>query len=126
NTYQVRLAAPKPVPIGQLPASTVVATVDGQKVTAGQLQAILRSVPAQLQQKIEGDRKEFVTQYAMFVRLVDMARKEKLDQQSPYKENIEYQTMVVLQAAAVDQQGRSMSVKPEDIQKSYDANRDRY
>src|SRR5208283_4205964 len=81
NTYQVRLAAPKPVPIGQLPASTVVATVDGQKVTAGQLQAILRSVPAQLQQKIEGDRKEFVTQYAMFVRLVDMARKEKLDQQ---------------------------------------------
>lgn len=126
NAYQVNLPTAKAIPISQLPAATVVATVDGQKVTAGQLQSVLRNVPAPLQQKIEGDRKEFVAQYAMFVRLVDMARKEKLDQQSPYKESIDYQTMVVLQGAAVEQKGRDISVSPEDIKKNYDANQDRY
>jgi peptidyl-prolyl cis-trans isomerase C len=126
HTYQVNLPTPKSIPISQLPATTVVATVDGQRVTAGQLQAILRNVPAPLQQKIEGDRKEFVTQYAMFVRLVEIARKEKLDQQSPYKENIDYQTMVVLQGAAVEQKGHTMVVTPEDIKKNYEANQDRY
>lgn len=126
STYQVNLPTAKVVPISQLPPDSVVAIVDGQKVTAGQLQTILRNVPEPLQQKIEGDRKEFVIQYAMFVRLVDMARKEKLDQQTQYKEKIDYQTMVVLQGAAVEQQGRGMSVSPEDIKKAYAASLDRY
>ena len=126
HSFQVGLATPKPTPITELPPATVVATVDGQKVTAAQLQAILKNVPAPVQQKIEGDRKEFVTQYALFMRLVDMARKQKLEQQSPYKENIEYQTMVVLQGAAVEQKGKELTVSPEDIKKYYDANQDKY
>ena len=126
HTFKVGLAAPKPTLLTELPPASVVATVDGQRVTAGQLQAILRNVPAPLQQKIEADRKEFVKQYAMFMRLVDMAHKEKLEQQSPYKENIEYQTMVVLQGAAVEQKGRELTVSPEDIKKYYDSNQDRY
>ncbi len=126
NSFKLDLAGPKPTSIAELPPASVVATVDGQKVTAGQLQAILRNVPAPVQQKIEGDRKEFVTQYAMFMRLVDLARKEKLDQKSPYKENIEYQTMVVLQGAAVEQKGHELTVSPEDIKKYYDSNQDRY
>ena len=126
HSFQVSLAGPKPTPITELPPATVVATVDGQKVTAAQLQAILRNLPAPVQQKIEGDRKEFVTQYAMFMRLVDLAHKQKLEQQSPYKENIEYQTMVVLQGAAVEQKGKELTVSPEDIKKYYDGNQDRY
>jgi len=126
HSFNVSLAGPKPTPITELPPATVVATVDGQKITAAQLQAILRNVPAPVQQKIEGDRKEFVTQYAMFMRLVDMARKEKLEEQSPYKENIEYQTMVVLQGAVVEQKGKELTVSPEDIKKYYDGNQDKY
>ena len=126
HSFNVSLAGPKPTPITELPPATVVATVDGQKITAAQLQAILRNVPAPVQQKIEGDRKEFVTQYAMFMRLVDMARKQKLEQQSPYKENIEYQTMVVLQGAVVEQKGKELTVSPEDIKKYYDGNQDKY
>ena len=126
HSFQVSLAGPKPTPISELPPATAVAPVDGQKVTAGQLQAILRNVPAPVQQKIEGDRMEFVKQYAMFMRLVDMAHKEKLEQQSPYKENIEYQTMVVLQGAAVERKGKELTVSPEDIKKFYEGNQDRY
>jgi len=126
HSFTVGLAAPKPTPIAELPPATVVATVDGQKVTAAQLQMILKNVPAPVQQKIEGDRKEFVTQYAVFMRLVDMARKQKLEDQSPYKENIEYQTMVVLQNAAVEQKGKELTVSPDDIKKFYDGNQDRY
>ena len=126
HSFQIGLAGPKPTPIAELPPTTVVATVDGQKVTAAQLQAILRNVPAPVQQKIEADRKEFVTQYAMFMRLVDMAHKQNLEQQSPYKENIEYQTMVVLQGAAVEKKGKDLTVSPEDIKKFYDGNQDRY
>ncbi len=123
NTFNIGIKA---VPLIQLPAASVVATVDGQKITAGQLQAILRNMPPQVQQKIEGDRKEFITQYGMLLRLVDMARNEKLDQQSPYKEAIDYQTMVVLQGAVVERKSKGLTVSPEDIKKYYDANQEKY
>jgi parvulin-like peptidyl-prolyl isomerase len=122
-------AAAQPTPLMQLPPATLVATVDGRKVTAGQLQAILRNVPAQYQQKIDGDRKEFITQYGMLVRLVELARKDKLEQQSPYKEAIEYQTMVALEQAVVERKKAELDaapVAPEDIQKYYAANADRF
>jgi parvulin-like peptidyl-prolyl isomerase len=126
NTHQVSIPVVKSIPLAQLPRSFVVATVDGQPVTAGQLQAILVNVPAPLHQKIEGDRKEFVRQYAILTRFSEMARKEKLDQQSPYKEAIDYQTMVVLYGAVVEQKGKELTVPSEDIKKFYDTHQERY
>lgn len=126
NSYQLKIPVAKFIPIMQLPADFVVATANGQKVTAGQLQVILRNLPPQFQQKVEADRKEFVTQYCMLMRLVEIARQEKLDQQSPYKDNIEYQTWVVLQQAAAEQKQRELEVSADDVKKFYDDNQDRY
>jgi parvulin-like peptidyl-prolyl isomerase len=126
NTFQVNIGAAKPTPISQLPADRVVATVNGEKITAGQLQVIIRNVPSQFEPKIEGDRKEFVTQYSRMVRLVDMAQKDKLDLQSPYKEAIAYQTMVVLSRAAVEHKRAEFKVSPEDVKAFYAGNQERY
>jgi parvulin-like peptidyl-prolyl isomerase len=126
NTYQVNIPVVQSIPLTKLPPTFVVATVDGQPITAGQLQAVLLNVPAPLQQKIEGDRKEFIRQYVILSRFAEMARKDKLDQQSPYKEAIDYQTMIVLYGAVVEQKGKEQNLTPEDIKNFYDTHQDRY
>ncbi len=128
GTYQVNIPVGQGqgAPLTQLAPTAVVATVDGRKVTAGELQTILKNVPPQVQQKIDSDRKEFMTQYGALMRLVELAKKEKLDQQSPYKEAIDYQTMIILQRAAVEQKSKELAVPAEEVQKFYDANQDRY
>ena len=126
NTFSVNIPVVNSIPVAKLPPETVVATIDGQKVTAGQLQIILLNLPPQLQQKIEADRKEFVRQYGALMRLVSEARKLKLDEQSPYKESIEYQTWIVLQRATIEHRTGEFTVAPEAVKKFYADNQERY
>jgi parvulin-like peptidyl-prolyl isomerase len=109
-----------------LPPETVVATVDGQQVTFGDLQAVLRSLPAQNQQAALKDRRKFVEQYGLLKRLTQLAEKDKLDQKSPYKEALAYQRMQVLSQAELNEKYVNIPVAPEDQKKFYDENKDRY
>ncbi len=122
----INAAVAKPTPLTKLPADTVVATINGKNVTAGDLQVVLLSLRPEYLTKIEADRKEFVIQYGTLMRLVDLARQAKLADQSPYKEQIEYQTIMVLQHAAIEQHKRDLKVTAEDVKTYYDGNQDRY
>jgi peptidyl-prolyl cis-trans isomerase C len=126
KTYKMTVPVADAIPITQLPPATVIATVDGQQVTAGQLQGILRNLPPQVQQKAQADRKEFLSQYGALLRLVQEAKKANLDQKSPWKETIEYNTMQVLYEAAVMEKRAELAVAPEEAQKYYDANKEQY
>ncbi len=114
------------IPIDQLPTSTVIATVDGKKVTAGELQVVLKALPPQVQQQAQANRRQFVEQYGILRRLSDEARKEGLDKQSPYKESIEYGTMQVLYQAQLNRKFAELPVAPEEIEKTYEASKDKY
>jgi peptidyl-prolyl cis-trans isomerase C len=126
KTYQVTVPADAVLPISTLPPSTVIATVDGQKVTAGELQAILKNMPQNVQQQAQSDRRKFVEQYGILRRLSAEARKEKLDEQSPWKEAIEYGTMQVLYQAQINKKFAELPVAQEDIKKEYEATPDKY
>jgi len=126
STYQVNIPAEAVVPIGTLPPSTVVATVDGRKVTAGDLQAVLKALPPQVQQQAQADRRKFVEQYGVLLRLSGDARKDKLDQQSPYREAIEYGTMQVLYQAEINKKFADMNIPQEELKKAYDSGKDKY
>jgi len=76
-----------------LAPGAVVAAADGKPVTYGELDAVLKSLPAQSQQAALQDRRTFVVQYVMLRRLVEQAEKDKLDQRSPYKEAVAYSRM---------------------------------
>ena len=71
-------------------------------------------MPPQYQQKIQSDRRTFIEQYGLLLRLSAEARKDKLDQQSPYKEEIEYATMQILQRAEFSRKTAALPVSPEE------------
>jgi len=127
-------AQPPPPPPGTpmatleeaLTPEAVIASVDGKSVTYGELEAVLKSLPAQSQQAALQDRRTFVEQYVMLRRLVEQAEKEKLDQRSPYKEAVAYSRMQVLYQAVINEKYQQTEVSRPDQQKFYDANKDRF
>lgn len=126
KTVHVTVPAPAIIPINQLPPDTTIATVDGKKVTAGDLQAVLRALPQQVQQQAQADRRKFVEQYGVLRRLADEAKKDGLDKQSPFREALEYGTMQVLYQAEINKKIGDYRIPMDEVTKQYEANKDRY
>jgi len=111
---------------GPVPPDTVVAVVNGKKLTAGDVERILAGASPQVRQNFEHNRKEFLNQYALMQRLVEVAEKNGLSQKSPYKEQLEWARMQVLMQAQINDHSSHIVVQAEEQQKYYEANRDRY
>lgn len=120
-------ARPAPaVNLGNLPPGTLVATVDGKKVTASELQAILRVLPAGAQQQAMANPRQFLEQYGLLKRLSGMAEQSKLYERSPLKEQLEYNRMVGLAQAQLVEAQNQIAIQPEEIQKHYESHKDDY
>jgi len=120
--------APQPGPAQpSLPPETVVATFgNGQKLTIGELNSFVNSMPPQMQQTALRDRKAFVQQFALMHRLAEMAEQAKLDQRSPTKESLVFNRMYLMMNAELQTTLSGMEVPPADVQAFYDKNKDRY
>jgi peptidyl-prolyl cis-trans isomerase C len=119
-------AAPPRVSLAAMPPDTVVATVDGEPVTAGTLQRLLHSIPGPAQQQALANPRDFITRFAATLKLAKEAEAEKLDQQSPYKEQLADMRLQVLSMAAVNRKMDSIQITPAEVQKVYDSNQDRF
>jgi parvulin-like peptidyl-prolyl isomerase len=109
-----------------LPPDTVVATIDGEKVLASQLQVIVRSLaPAQAENALQNPRL-MVEQFALMKRLTAMAEKAGLDQKSPLKEQLAYNRMMILAPAELQARENELQVTPEEVESFYQANKDRF
>jgi hypothetical protein len=126
RTIETTVPVDAVVPISKLPPATVIGTINGRKVSAGELQVVLRSLPAQVQQQAQSDRRRFLEQYGVLMHLAEEARKAKLDQQSPYKEALEYGAMQILYQAAINQKMQEMPVTLDDAKKKYETAKDSY
>ncbi|HUJ24162.1 MAG TPA: peptidylprolyl isomerase [Bryobacteraceae bacterium] len=113
-------APPKPAP------DTVIATVDGKKLTYGELDGIVHGLSPQLQQNLARDPKQFIQQFALMQRLSELAEKAKLDEKSPYKEALAYNRMNILMQAEINDAINSFPVLMQEQQKYYDEHKDRY
>jgi parvulin-like peptidyl-prolyl isomerase len=119
-------AAPASPTLMTLPPSTVVAVIDGQKVTASELQAVIRAVaPAQQEAAMKSPR-TFLEQFALMRRLSSMAEKAGLDQQSPLREQLAYNRMLALAQAQLRVSEAKIVITPEEAKLFYDGNRDLY
>jgi peptidyl-prolyl cis-trans isomerase C len=112
-----------------LPPDTVVATVDGQNILAGDLQLAVRLNPAASQQIMQNPQ-YLLTQYALMRKLSALAEKAGLDKKSPYKESLDqlaaqvaYHRMTTMATAQLQEQNNQITIPPEDMQKYYDANK---
>jgi peptidyl-prolyl cis-trans isomerase C len=110
----------------KLAPDTVIATVDGKKVTFSEAEKYLKGLPPQMQQSALRNRKQFIQQYALMQRLSEMAEKAKLEEKSPYKESLAFNRMNILTQAQINEIYDGFSVHLEEEQKYYDENKSRY
>ena len=117
---------PKPRASAQLSPDTVLATVEGRKLTYGDVQKYMSALPPQMRQSAMANRKQLIQQLALMQRLSELAEKEKLDQQSPYKEALAFNRINVLSQAKVNEMYNGYSVQLEEQKKFYDEHKNRY
>lgn len=119
--------SPKAPAPPDLPPDTVVASFgNGQKLTIEELKKFVSVLPPQMQQMALRDRKNFVQQYALMHRLAELATQAKLDQQSPTKEQLEFNRIYVLMNAELNDALSNIIVPAADQQRFYDSNKDRF
>jgi peptidyl-prolyl cis-trans isomerase C len=112
--------APEPKP------DTVLATVDGHKVTYGEVDSYFKGLGEDAKKNAFNNPQQMINQYALSLRLLDYAKAEKLEEKSPYKEAIESSRKVVLIQAALNEGSIKVLVTPDEQKKFYESNKDRY
>ncbi len=124
---EAQTGAPQSPAALDLPPDTVVATyASGRKLTFGELKKFSAFLPPQMQQMAMRDRKGFVQQYLLMNRLAELAIQSKLDQQSPTKEQLEFNRTYVLMNAELNDTLNNIIVPPAEQQRFYDMNRSRF
>ena len=110
-----------------LPDQTIIAVFDdGVQFTMADFKRAFAALPPDNQPLALRDRKIFVQQWAFMRKLAQMAEKQKLDQQSPTKEQLEYYRMMILSQTKLSEAMNTMAVEPDEIVKFYDTNRERF
>ena len=104
----------------------VVATINGRKMTAEEVRKMIAPLPKQVQQAFTNDPHQFLKEYAWYEVQQAAATKNKLDNESPYKELLAFQRMMTLVQAERDDVYLKISVTPEQQLKHYETNKDKY
>jgi len=122
--------APAPAADPQMPdipdQTTIAVFDDGVKLTMADFKKIFAVLPPENQPLALRDRKTFLQQWAFMRKLTQMAEKEKLDQETPAREQLEYSRMVVLSQAKLAAALNSATVEPAEIVKFYDTEKERF
>lgn len=104
----------------------VVATVNGKPVTAGELEEFAKGLPNQFLQFYQQDKEGFLKQYAVLLKFSKLAEDAKVDQNTPYKQRLQFTRMQLLSQAFVEDYRGKISVKDEEIASFYEKNKENY
>ena len=114
---------------GQAPEfkpETLIATIDGQKLTYGDLTSYLDALGPDKKAQALANPRQLLNEYALQKRLVEIANQDKLDQMSPYKEALELARRQILFEAELNYKSLHLLVTGADQKKFYDTNHARY
>jgi parvulin-like peptidyl-prolyl isomerase len=101
-------------------------TVDGKPVTQAQLEALINLVPPEQRGPLSADPQELLRFYGFIVRMYELAEKDKLAEQSPYKEQLEVGRKFALAVAEMSEHGKGNVVSNADVEKYYEAHKDSF
>ena len=121
-TFSLFAAEEKPT----VPPDAIVATVNGQKMTADEVRKMVAGLPAQVQNAFTNDPKQFMKEYAWYQIQQASAIKNGLESQSPWKELLAFQRMMTLVQAEWNDAYLRVEVTPEQQQKYYESNKEKY
>jgi parvulin-like peptidyl-prolyl isomerase len=95
--------------------------VDGKRVTQAELETLLNLVPDQAQRTaLSANPDELLRYYGFVVRMAAMAEKAKLEEMSPYKEQLELGRKTVLAVAQMEQYARNLNISNAEVEKYYE------
>jgi peptidyl-prolyl cis-trans isomerase C len=127
NAIAAPPAPPKPAALPDIPdKKPVVAFDDGTELTMGELRGLLTNLDPQQLQGAVADIHGFLDQWAMFHKLAQMALADKLDQESPVKEQLLFARTNVLAQAEVQRQSNPNAIDGVEIDQYYAAHKDKY
>ena len=109
-----------PKPVGD---DAVVAKVNGRNLTAAEVRKMIAGAPPQIQQGVS-QSPEAILNYLFFLQtLHQLALEDKVDEQSPWKEQLVFARLQMLAQAELNMRNNQTQVTQEDLQKDYDANK---
>jgi peptidyl-prolyl cis-trans isomerase C len=114
------------IDLANLPPDTIVATVNGKKMTADQVRKMVAGIPAQAQEAFTKDPKQFMQEYAWYINLQAAAEKLGLAEQSPYREILAFNRMLTLVQAEWNHEYSQILVMPDEQKKFYDEHPERF
>jgi len=127
NAIAAPQAPPKAVALPDIPdKNPVVSFDDGTVLTMGEVRGLLTSLEPQQRQGAVADMQAFFDQWAMFRKIAQMALADKLDQESPVKEQLVFARTNVLAQAEIQHQSNPNGIDGEEIDKYYAAHKDAY
>jgi len=115
---------PAPPAASNQDPNRVVATINGQKLTAKQVDDMLRPFPPEQRKQIDANLTKAVEQIYMQQQLAEAAQKLDLEHQEPWKDQIELNRRGILARAYVAHLSEAAAKEPaEDPQKYYDSHK---
>ncbi len=121
SSGQLKVRGPEEV--AQRDPNRVVATIAGKPITAKQAFDLLKAVPPEQRKRLEANVEALVQQLYMENQIADQATKMSLDQQSPWKEELQLARANILTQAYLQKlsNGESASVDPKQYYDSHSA-----
>lgn len=110
----------------EIKPDTVIATVSGRKLTAGEFEKLTQSLTGEARTAAGTQPRQFLEQLALNETLAIEAQRGKLDQISPYRERLAEVTKQILVQAALAEKANQAKITPEELAKFFEANRDKY
>jgi len=124
---QTTAAPPAAQPdLSKIPDSQVIAVIDGKPMTMGQYRVFTSLLAPANQTMAAMDPAEFVMQLAFMRKLAAMAAQDKLEDQSPIREQLEYNRLVILMQAEISHIINAPVVHQEELEAYYTSNRERF
>jgi PPIC-type PPIASE domain len=116
---------PNPV-VSDLPPDTIVAVINGKKISVEELRKMAAALPGPVQQAFVTDPKQFLKEHAWYQVQAAAAVKDGLHEKSPWKEALEFQRMMTLVQAEWNEAHSKVMVLPEQQKQFYDKNQNKY
>ncbi len=120
------LSAQAPPAKPPVKSDEVVATVNGEKITAGMIQSLRNGAAQQFQRATQQTNKEFLKSVAGLLALSRAADREKVNEQEPYRDQWLFLRMNFLANAYVSYLNTQVKITQQEIQEQFEKNKAEY
>ena len=104
----------------------IVVNMNGRDYRKSEIETLIRSLGGQITANFYANRQAFLDQYALTLRLEQLADEQKMAEREPFKSRLAYSRMMTLATGMLSENQRGEAISPEDEKKYYAAHKAEY